>query len=215
MDASTIQSRIYMGYGKVASKIGSPYGVYRAQSALADAISAGNLLTTIPASFNAEDMKYGKPNKYGHPTWYCVADGTSFRVGDYLVGESTFLVVAMQPMLPILVVETNRTISIFRPQKQLGIGALGYGGNTQYNQEPTLVNFPASVLQGTKGEVGPAKLPGDTRLPWFYVLMPAIPGGELVLNNDLIVDDLGRRYITSSTELTDLGWRITATQATA
>ena len=42
--------------------------------------------------------------------------------------------------------------------------------------------------------------------------MPAQVG--TVNYGDLIIDDLGRRYVVSSSELTDLGYRITASMAT-
>src|ERR1700722_19714522 len=63
----------------------------------------GDLLFELPVSLNAEDMKYGKPNKYGKPTWYALVDGTNLEVGDYFVGpEGTFFVATLQPLLPIL-----------------------------------------------------------------------------------------------------------------
>jgi hypothetical protein len=43
------------------------------------------------------------------------------------------------------------------------------------------------------------------------VLLPEAPG-VILRAGDLIADELGRRYIVSSAELTDLGWRITAQQ---
>src|ERR1700722_10498415 len=104
MDAATIQARIYGGYGKAASFIGQTYSVYRANSA-SNPTAGGNLVTTLPVSLNAEDMKYGKPNKYGKATWYALLDGSRTRVGDYLVGPGgTFFIAAMQLLLPILAV---------------------------------------------------------------------------------------------------------------
>jgi len=72
--------------------------------------------------------------------------------------------------------------------------------------------WPASVLQGAKGEKDGAVLPGDVRLPWWAILLPAFPGVTL-RSADIITDDIDRRFIISSAEKTDLGWRITAMQA--
>lgn len=213
MDGTKLQAKVYGGYAKAAKRIGQNCSVYRAQSALSTPIASGNLVTVLKASFNAEDMKYGKPNKYGKSTWYGLFDGGQTRVGDYLVGpEGTFFVAAQQAILPILMVECNRTLNILRPQRESGVGALPYGGNTDATETPLMTGWPASVLQGTKGEKTETMLPGDVRSPWWLVLMPAYPG-VVIRSDDILKDDLNRRYVVSSAELTDLGWRMTAMQA--
>ncbi|PUA19584.1 hypothetical protein [Glaciimonas sp. PCH181] len=210
MDSTTLQSRIYKGYGKAALRIGPINTVYRASSAIS---SQGNTVTTLNASFNAEDMKYGRPNKYGKPTWFGLFDGTLVDVGDYLIGpQGTFFVAAMQLTLPILMVECNRTINILRPQQQTGIGQVGYGGDTDANETILMQGWPASVLQGTKGEKTEIGLPGDVRTPWWAILLPSF-SGVVLRSADIITDELSRRYVISSAELTDAGWRLTAMQA--
>lgn len=212
MDGATIQNRVYRGYAKAAAKIGVAHDQYRPIGALSP-LAAGNKLASLQASFNAESFTYGKPNKYGKPTWYAVVDGAQTRVGDYLVGPSgTFFIAAQQALLPILAVECNRTINILRPQQQTGVGAVGYGGDTDANETLLIQAWPASVLQGTKGEKTEAALPGDVRSPWWVVLLPHAVGVTL-RTNDIITDELARRYIISSAELTDAGWRMTAMQA--
>jgi hypothetical protein len=42
--------------------------------------------------------------------------------------------------------------------------------------------------------------------------MPAYPG-IVLRTSDVIRCELGRKYVISSAELTDMGWRITAMQA--
>lgn len=172
----------------------------------------GNYLFTLKVSLNAEDMKYGKPNKYGKATWYALVDGTNLEVGHYFIGpQGTFFVAAMQPLLPILVVECNRVVSIFRPQAQTVDGIAPYGGNTADNQTLLVAGRPCSILQGTKGEKADASLPGDTRSPWWAILMPE--AAVDIRMDDIIVDDRGIRYVASSVELSDLGYRITAMMA--
>jgi hypothetical protein len=212
MDGNRIQSLVYRGYAISAAKIGLPYAQYRPTTANGAGWSP---IATLLASFNAEDMKYSKPNKYGHPTWFVLVDGSKTQVGDYLIGSGgTFFIAAQQAILPILAVECNRTISLARPQAQSQVGAVtNYEGNTPATQTPLASGWPASIQQGSKGDLGDpsARLPGDIRSPWWAVLVPAIPGVTL-RTYDLIADDLGRRYIISSAELTDLGWRIVALQ---
>jgi hypothetical protein len=230
--ASGIQSKIWKGYAKAAGKLSASYQFSRPQagrmllegggallledgsSLLLEQSFPGNAIFSLPVSLNAEDMKYSKPNKYGKATWYALFDGTSVNVGDYFIGpQGTFFVAAMQPMLPILVVECNRKVSIYRPQTQTGVGAEGYGGTTQQNEKLLVSGVPCSILQGTKGEKSETNLPGDTRSPWWAILMPGTVGR--IKPDDIITDDLDQRYIVSSQESTDLGYRITAMMALA
>ena len=212
MDAATLQNRIYKGYGKAALRLGYMTDIYRPVNGT-NPMQQGNKIASINASFNAEDMTYGKPNKYGKATWFGLFDGTQTQVGDYLDNsqDGTFFVAAQQTALPILLVACNRTISIKRPQQQTGLGAVGYGGNVDATETALMTAWPASVLQGTKGEKGGIALPGDTRDPWWTILLPHFAGVTL-RSGDIITDDLSRRYVISSAELTDLGWRLTAAQ---
>jgi hypothetical protein len=200
----------------------------------------GERLFTRHVSLNAEDMKYNRPNKYGKPTWYALVDGQDLQAGDYFIHEDshkgllledggsllteakgkfllegalkgTYFIAALQPLLPILVVECNRVVSLFKPGAQSGIGAQGYGGTTAANETLYAESVPCSILQGTKGEKSEANLPDDTRSPWWTVLMPSAVGR--IAPDDIMIDDLDQRYVISSNELTDLGYRCTAMMA--
>jgi hypothetical protein len=212
MDAALLQQKIYYGYGKAAQFIGPPYNLFRPTSAL-NPTAQQNQIGTLSASFNAQDMNYSKPNVYGKPLWYALLDGSVTQVGDYLIGcNQTYFIAAMQTTLPILAVQCTNTLNVFRPQQQTAPGVNPYGGTVDENQTELMTAWPASVLQGTKGEKDGAVLPGDVRLPWWSILLPAWPGVTL-RSADIITDDINRRYIISSAEITDLGWRITAMQA--
>jgi hypothetical protein len=213
MNGTKLNTLVYKGYAKAATKIGTPYQHYRPLSAT-NPLASGNRLADMPVSLNANDPQYSRPNMYGKATWYAVADGSQLQVGDYIVGiEGTLFVAALQQLLPIYMVDCNRTISILRPQIGLSVGALPYSGDTQGNEVMLMQSWPASVLQGSKGEKNETNLPGDVKTPWWAVLVPYFPGVTLQ-TSDVIVDDLGRRMIISGAELTDLGWRMTCMQAT-
>jgi hypothetical protein len=211
MDGAKAQAQAYKGYAQVAKRLGNAFTLYRPISP--DMTVAQIVATNFLASLNAEDMTYRRPNKYGKPTWFAVMDGSQTQVGDYLIGDTgEYFVAAQQPLLPILVVECNRTLIITRPQTQTQFGAVSdYEGTTAENETILMAGWPASVLQGTKGEKGGVALPGDVRDAWWAILLPLVPG-VVLRSGDLIADELGRRYIISSAELSDLGWRLTAQQ---
>ena len=215
MDGARLQERIYHGYGKAAQHIGLPCNHFRPTNALSPALSVGSLFQRrLEASFNAKDMAYGKANDYGKPVWYCVADGNRLNPGDYLQRPDgqIFYIAAMQPLLPIIAIDCNRIVSVLRPTTQSGVGSGPYGGDTLATETPLVTGFPASVLVATKADRNIVNLPGDVRTPAWTVLLPALPGGVYLRGEDVITDDQDRRYVISSAELTELGWRIGAVQ---
>lgn len=210
MDGSKLIAKVYKGYGKAAQRIGFVYQQFRATSPTNPL--ATTALQSLPCSFTT-NFTFNQPNKYGQATWLGIFDGTNVEPGDFLVGhQGTYFVAAMQDLLPIYCVQCNRTISVLRAGMDSSVGQVGYGGDTPATEQVLMSSWPASVLQGTKGEQNEAKLPGDVRTPWWAILMPAW-SGIVLRTSDIITDDIGRRYIVSSAELTDMGWRITAMQA--
>ena len=207
MDAATLQKKIYSGYGKAAKRIGKFATLSRATSATIPPLDTifDNRLVSFTQNF-----EYSKFNKYGVAIWTAIFDGTDIQPGDYMCTEDgTWFIAAMQPLLPIMAVECNRIIDVVRVSQSDSFGAIGYSGDTPETEEPVMCGWPCSILQGTKGEKNPNQLPGDERTPWWVILLPAYECVTLK-TSDIIKDDLGRRYVISSPELTDLGWRITA-----
>ena len=213
MDGATLQAKIYAGYASAALRVGLPCDQYRPLTAT-NPLNSINKMQTLPASFNAADMKYGKPNLYGKPVWYCLVDGTQVQPGDYIVNPSgaIWFIAAMQSLLPIVAIDCNRTISMRRAQQTAAAGLVAYNTDVVSDETVLMTGWPCSILQGTKGEKNETGLPGDVRTPWMIVLLPQVPG-VVIRTSDIILDDLGRRYIVSDAELSDLGWRMTAVQA--
>ena len=210
MDGTKLQAKIYIGYGKAAKRIGFDYQQFRATSA-SNPLSS-TVLQTLPASFTTK-FTYSAPNKFGEATWLGLFDARQFSVGDFLVGrQGVFFIAAMQDTLPIYCVQANRTVDVLRVGMDVGVGLGGWAGDRRAAEESLMQGWPASILQGTKGETNEAKLPQDVKTPWWAILMPAWPG-IVLRTSDIIRDDLNRKYVISSAELTDMGWRITAMQA--
>ena len=116
-------------------------------------------------------------------------------------------------LLPVLCVQTNRIVSFWRPAAPSSTGVNTYGGVITETNEVLLTNWPASVLGAAGGDIPVPTCPSDSSIPYWTVLLPAIPG-VILLPSDLMTDDLGRNAVVVAAELTDLGWRITVKQAT-
>jgi hypothetical protein len=104
-------------------------------------------------------------------------------------------------------------VNVFRPQQTSGVGAQPYGGNTSSAQTEILTAFPGSILFTSKAEKSPVNLPGDVRSGWATMLLPPIPGAVNILDHDIVTDDLANRYVISTAELSELGWRIEMMEA--
>lgn len=208
MDAMTLQDRISRGLGVAARRIGSPHEVFRPSGPLAP-LTRDKRLVRLHASFSAEDARFDKPAAYGRAVWWGVFDAAYTQPGDYLVGaHGTFFVAAQQPLLPVLCVQANRTVSVGRPGAPSG-GVGGYGGVQPAATAPLLLGWPASVLGVAAGTAG--VLPGDGGLGTVTVLLPSLP--VALRTGDLIEDDLGRTLVAGLVEETALGWRLVARHA--
>ncbi len=195
---------------KWAGKLGSSYSQYRPTSGL-NPTGAPFLIGTQQALFDASiSLGFNAPSKYGNPLFAAIVDPTSVQPLDYLVGiEGTFFVGSTEPLKPILCVQCNRICSFYRPTDAAASPSF-YGGDVASVRTLLLQNVPLSQLQGTKGEKAAAEqLPGDSRMQWSEVLLPAFPG-VILKQADRFSDDIGRNFVISAVELSDLGWRITA-----
>jgi hypothetical protein len=208
--SGSIQSAIWAGYAQVANIFGAACPQYRAAGPM-DPMAAQ--FAALQAAFDTKpDFTFVQPSTYAKPIWYCAADGSKLAVGDYLQHPSLgyFFIASIEPFHPIMAVSCNRTVTVKRPSPTgRGGGKKPYGGDVAATEPVIMQGWPASILQGTKGEKADSGLPGDTRQPWMNILMPAIPA-VLILTDDVLDDELGNRYKVSSTELTNLGWRLTA-----
>lgn len=104
-----------------------------------------------------------------------------------------------------------RRVRFTRPEAQTGIGAVGYGGQTEASEEPIECKIPASIQGRREGQNNPVGLPGDGKTPTWHVYIPkrALALGT-VNNRDIMIDDLGNRYQVIQPYWDSLGYRITA-----
>lgn len=212
MDGATLQGKIYRGYAKAAQKIGQSYNLFRPVSAAAP---LGNQVGTVTAALDsAPSYGFKAPNEYGDATWFALVDDATTQAGDYLInGSGAYFIAGKQFLLPVIVVECNRSLRISRQAVQGGVGAVGYGGLTGANESVVLgaanALWPASILLGGRSQKPDTKLPSDAKQAgWRLLLPPSVP--VVIMAGDIAQDDLGRRYMVDAAELTDLGWRLSA-----
>lgn len=215
MDAIKLQNKIYAGYGKAALRIGLDNAQYRPTDSV-NPLAAQ--IATVKASYNAEDMKYGKANQYGQSLWWGLFDARTTQVGDYLVGpQGTFFIASQQLHLPIQCVQCNGSVRVLGQSDDSSVGAMPYSGACAADSTDALgqrsedgsfgVGWPASILLKGRSEITGTGLPGATRnMGWMILLPPSVP---IVIDSAaILLDNLGRRYAVQGAELTDMGWRL-------
>src|SRR5579875_583148 len=115
MDPNLLQDAISRGMGVAARALGQSCDAYR-PSGPGNPLGIANRYLRLPASFNAQDPSYARPNGYGRALWFGVFDAAYTQPGDYLVGPmGTYFIAAQQALLPVLCVQTNRVLNALRP----------------------------------------------------------------------------------------------------
>ena len=210
---ATIAGLSALGYTLAGSVLGTTYTLYRPTPAAA---SIGTLLADFPTDATTA---YKAPSKFGAPMRYGLLDTSALLPGDYAVGAlGTLFLASQEANVASLWVECNRVISAGRPGKTAtdpGINP-GYQSTSRAIEKslPLFTGWPCSILQGTRGEAGPMRLPAEPRVPWWAIIIPVTVPVQLLFG-DQIFDDMGRVFTVSSAELSSLGWRCTATQSVA
>lgn len=108
-----------------------------------------------------------------------------------------------------------RTIRVERAAHQKeGVGKMAYGGvdiTPNADALDLIVEcVPCNIQSRSSGSVNPAGLPGDTRLvQWFINIPRGKVADGVIQRNDLLTDDLGRRFKVQAPYCHPLGWRLT------
>jgi hypothetical protein len=212
MNSAKLQDRIYLALGKSARQMGTLADAYR-PTRPSDPLDRQNRFLRLPAIFTRSPGG-NSASVYGEPLWTGTFDASYTRTGDYIVlDKRIYFIASQEPLLPVLCVLTNRTISIARPNLQTMAATNPYGGYTAGASNSLMTRYPASVLGETRSASPTVDLPTDQAVPYWSVLLPAAPG-VILLPGDLITDDLDRSAVIIGSELTHMGWRINAKMAT-
>jgi hypothetical protein len=213
MNGRKLQDRLYLGLGLSARFVGQSADAFRPKGPIRP-LDNQNRFLRLPATFVSAKGGDSRTNAYGDPLWHGIFDASYTKAGDYIVlGSGTFFIGSQAPLLPVLCIKTNRTISVARPNMQTSVASNTYGGYTSGSSIVLLEQWPASVLGESSSGVSAANLPTHQGVPYWSVLVPA-PAGILLSPGDIITDDLQRSAVIAGSELTELGWRINAKMAT-
>ncbi len=214
MHSSRILDLIHWGNNVAARAIGEPTVAYRPDLPW-DPLAPKNRFLRIPVLITPVGGGFARPASYGDALRVGIYDASYTQPGDYLVSDSgRWFIAAQDRFLPSLCIETNRVVVISRPGPPLSAGSNGYAGITAGTAVPITGEWPASVLGISESGRNSANLPTDVPTAYWTILLPAIPMVTLRVS-DLIVDDLGRNGVIAAAELTRLGWRLMAKDATA
>lgn len=211
MNNSSLQDQIYRGMGTAARAIGISCNAFRPTSP-AEPLAPENRFLQLDVAFNAQDNTFRRAGLASQAAWYCICDSAYLKPGDYLsevLSNRIWFIGAIQPLLPVVSILTNRTVSISRPAGYNLPGLNAYGGGE--TSSPIASNFPVSLLHG--GDLrGPATIPSDARLGGAIMLFPPLSGMELY-RGDIVNDDIGRSFIVGQAEQNSLGWHAELKQA--
>ncbi len=212
MRQNKIQDRIRWGLNCAAQATGELADAYR-PCGHTSPLTAENRFLRLPALFTGTHGRFQRPAQFGESMCHGIFDAAYTRAGDYLVQEdATWFIASQQPLLPVLCVRANRTVSFYRPEVELGIADGNYGGVSAEARVPLLENWPASVLGVLNGGHPAAGLPSDSDVSQWTVLLPC-SAQTLLQPADLMSDDLGRSAVVCSAEKSELGWRLLVKQA--
>ncbi|HQT38370.1 MAG TPA: hypothetical protein PK231_03020 [Acidocella sp.] len=216
MSGANLEALYDLGYSLSAGVLGTPYAQYRASSAN-NPTDAANLVGTIDAWLTTDPaLKGTKPPQYGKPDWFAAIERAGLQAGDYLIGQNgTFIVNSLLYPQPVALWWCNRIIGVTRPTIGNVAGVSPYSGDTTASQEPVMAGWPCfqtMVGSGSTGKPTGMKLPSDAQFP--LVVFRLSLAAPLAQFNDVITDDLGRRYYAHMVDQLPLGYTITAQQVT-
>lgn len=206
MDGATLQAKINKAYGKSASKVGFPATLYRSASLINPIANRNVVQTGVMVSF-APSLSYSDYNKPKVPDWTCLVDGALVQIGDWLVGvQGTFYIADLQMTLPIPAVQCDRIVSIIRPSYSTH-GPLTPVETTIATALPVFAYTAKDKGSAPAGFVAPTESRAD--VPELEVYINARNVGD-IQKNDVIVDELGNRYVIETYNPTSFGFIVIA-----
>ena len=203
MDGRKLQDRISKGWGVAARRIGSPIVVYRPTSLL-NPISPRSRVIKLNAVLSPGGTTPSTAAAYSDMLWRGVFDSSYTRAGDYLkCAEQTFFIVSQDALQPVLCMPADTVVAVTRARDT----PTAYSGYNSDDAEVVLSGWPARLIPG-RGQVT-GSLPEHRFNSWIGYL-PTLP--VLLQVADVVIDDLDRRFVVASAQLSRLGWQLSMRQ---
>ena len=231
MDAVALAGKLNKALGKGAAILGAPFVVYRPATPW---VPPGQVIRTITASFtNAKSSGYSFTKSIGFDDilWHGLFDGSQTSVGDLLEGARTYFIAAQEPLLPIMCVLCNRTVTITRPGSELstsggqgqGLSSQGSGTGRYWGPSQTVAasgagesgivsNVPCATTATSGKATGTGEVPSDAPGPtrWrFYLPISICPEGS-IKDRDIVTDEAGARHQVTAADWTAIGYKLEA-----
>lgn len=214
MPPGILQDRLHRAAGRGAIIVGAPCYLHRPANTL-DPLSPETRILKMHAAFLPIGGRLTRTPSFGEVTWQGIFDAAYTTPGDLLhrsADDAVFFIASQPPLLPTLCIRASRRVDITRPAAPASAGLNAYGGALTATDTTIATAWPAAIL-GIGGQgTGSADIAADLQSGAWQVLLP------LSLNiglrtGDKLTDDTGRIGIIASIELSDLGWRLLARQA--
>jgi hypothetical protein len=106
-----------------------------------------------------------------------------------------------------------RTISVRRQSVTAQFGTTAFGGDAPTQETIIASGVPASIQYERFGRGNEANLPTDSRRSAWLILIPLNAVGVTlgtIIENDIIADDLGKRYQVYASDYQPLGYNLHA-----
>lgn len=218
MNEAILADRIRRALGRAAIATGAWCDVYRPDGPFKP-LDPERRYLRLNATFSAAAGPQ-VPFGYGQATCHGLFDAAYTQPGDYLArtpsdsgDPDVWFIASQQPLAPPLCVRANRLIDLARPAAPKQPGMNGYGGVTHRDAIVLASAWPASILASGGSGLDAAGLPADAAPGAWSILLPRI-AGVVLRPGDLVTDDLARTAVIATAELSALGWRLLAKQAT-
>lgn len=199
MDGAHIQRLIDRGLAIAARHIGTPYDLYR-PIGIDNPLQDSNRIDTLQASFNIGG-KYAGQSKANQLYWQVIAGGQEIPplvIGDYLIGDATYVIVARDQLLPPIAVRCTGVMSFSRVVEDTSVGRREY--QAPVPQVPYASGIPVATAIKRESGKPTADLPADASLRGFYAAFFYLPPGT-VRTRDTVADEMGRKFQVTAVDV--------------
>lgn len=207
---SSIQKKLYKGYGKVANKLGEEYEVFRSL-ATSNPLTENSYIDTTKVAFS-QDNGFSKPHRNGVSIWTCWIDGrlddlSDIQQGDYLKSSETgdiYLIASAQLHLPVEAIKMLSTISVTNGSSYADSGD-GFGPT----ETVVVTAVPCYIEQTGSGSESAGYVPSGSlsgvEASWTINLHDP---ESLIKNGFIVTDSEGNRGQVKRVYKSDLGTRL-------